>query len=114
MRSGFFSPVDNPPVENSVKAGQGIPVKFSLNGDQGLDIFATGYPKSQEIICDSSVEVDGIEETVSAGGGSLSYDSATDRYTYAWKTNKSWANTCRQLVVKLDDGTSHRANFRLK
>jgi len=35
-------------------------------------------------------------------------------YVYVWKTDKSWARTCRQLVVKLDDGTSHRANFSFK
>ena len=37
--------------------------------------------------------------------------SSLDQYTYVWKTNKAWAGTCRQLVVKLDDGTYHRANF---
>src|SRR5439155_10377852 len=42
--TGFFQPVDNPPVYNRVKAGSGIPVKFSLGGDQGLDIFATDFP----------------------------------------------------------------------
>ena len=44
--SGFFQPVDNLPTLNAVKAGQAIPVKFSLNGDQGLSIFAAGYPRS--------------------------------------------------------------------
>jgi len=40
------------PTLNSAKAGSAIPIKFSLNGDQGLDIFQTGYPVSQEIDCD--------------------------------------------------------------
>ena len=112
--SGFFAPVDNLPTFNSVKAGQAIPVKFSLGGDQGLDIFATGYPKSQVITCASNATVDGIENTVNAGGSSLSYDPVTDQYTYVWKTNKAWAGTCRQLVVQLADGTFHRANFQFK
>jgi hypothetical protein len=56
--------------------------------------------------------VDGIEETVTAGGSSLSYDAATETYNYVWKTEKSWAGTCRQLTVKLVDGTSHYANFQ--
>src|SRR5438445_3582384 len=38
--SGFFAPVDNPPTFNRVKAGTAVPVKFSLGGDQGLNIFA--------------------------------------------------------------------------
>jgi Tol biopolymer transport system component len=112
--TGFFQPVDNLPVVNSVKAGQGIPVKFSLGGDQGLNIFEASYPKSQVIACDSTATVDGIEETVTAGSSSLSYDPGTGIYTYVWKTEKAWANTCRQLVVKLNDGTFHRANFKLK
>jgi hypothetical protein len=41
-----------------------------------------------------------------------SADASTDQYTYVWKTEKAWANTCRQLVVKLKDGTFHRANFK--
>jgi len=109
--AGFFQPVDNLPVFNSVKAGQAIPVKFSLGGDQGLSIFASGYPMSAPTQCTSTDPVDGIEETVTAGSSSLSYDASTDTYTYVWKTNKTWANSCRQLIVTLKDGTIHRANF---
>ena len=118
---GFFSPVDTPDVAtNKAKAGSSVPVKFSLGGDQGLDIFAMGtdannntftYPTSTAMTCDSTAEIDTIEETVTAGGGSLQYDSSLGQYIYVWKTNKAWAGTCRQLVVRLDDGTYHRANF---
>jgi hypothetical protein len=111
--SGFFQPVDNLPVFNTLKAGSAVAVKFSLSGDQGLEIFEAGYPKSQVIPCDSTAPVDGVEETVAAGASSLSYDPRTDQYSYVWKTDKAWAGTCRHLVVKLNDGTSHRANFQL-
>jgi protocatechuate 3,4-dioxygenase beta subunit len=112
---GFFRPVDNLPTVNSVKAGQAVPVKFSLGGDQGLDIFAADYPKSAVIPCESTALVDGVEQTVTAGGSSLSYDATSDTYTYVWKTSKSWASgTCRQLVLELSDGSVHRANFKFK
>ncbi|HLF73139.1 MAG TPA: PxKF domain-containing protein, partial [Anaerolineales bacterium] len=111
--TGFFPPIDNLPTFNVAKAGSGVPVKFSLDGDYGLNIFAAGYPKSEAIACPSSTDpVDNIEETVTAGSSSLSYDPLTDTYTYVWKTNKSWANSCRQLVILLNDGTFHRANFK--
>jgi hypothetical protein len=55
--------------------------------------------------------VDAVEETTTAGGSSLHYDPLTDEYTYVWKTQKSGAKTCRQLVVNLNDGSSHAANF---
>jgi hypothetical protein len=110
--SGFLQPVDTLPALNQVKAGQGIPVKFSLGGNQGLNILASGSPSSQLIACDSSAALDTIEQTVTAGSSSLSYDAATNIYTYVWKTVKSWANTCRQLKVTLTDGTTHVANFK--
>jgi hypothetical protein len=112
--SGFFSPIDSAPTVNVTKAGNAIPVKFSLNGDRGLSIFAAGYPISRQISCLTSDPLDSIEETVTAGSSSLSYDPATDRYVYVWKTNKAWAGTCRQLIVQLNDGTSHVAYFKLK
>jgi Trypsin len=111
---GFFHPVDNPPTLNPVKAGQAIAVKFSLHGDKGLAIFAAGHPKSQQIDCNSSSAVDGVEETITAGGSSLSYNALTDTYKYVWKTSRDWAPNCRQLVVKLAGGSVHRANFQFK
>ncbi|HXF41932.1 MAG TPA: ExeM/NucH family extracellular endonuclease [Blastocatellia bacterium] len=112
--SGFFTPVDNFPTFNLVKAGASVAIKFSLGGDKGLSIFAAGYPKSEQIACDSTAEVDGTTSTVTAGSSGLTFDPITNQYSYAWKTDKSWANTCRQLVVKLIDGTVHRANFTFK
>jgi hypothetical protein len=108
---GFFSPVDNQPTYNEAKAGSAIPVKFSLSGDQGLEIFEADYPKSEHTKCNSMAQRDGIEETATAGSSSLSYDATTDQYTYVWKTEKAWSDSCRQLVILLDDGTFHRANF---
>ena len=109
--TGFFPPVDNLGVVNEVRAGGAVPVKFSLGADQGLDIFAAGSPTSREVECDDGAETNNVEETVSAGGSSLQYDPTTEQYTYVWKTDRAWAGQCRQLVVTLDDGTTHRADF---
>ena len=89
-------------------------MKFSLAGDRGLDVLAEGHPRSQQVACDSSAEVDGIEETVGPGDSALSYDGETDRYQYVWQTSDAWAGTCRQLVVKLRDGSAHRAVFKFR
>lgn len=112
--TGFFAPVDNLPMVNIVNAGQAIPLKFSLGGYQGLDIFAAGYPASSPIVCDASEPGSTVDETVNAGGSSLTYDAATDRYTYVWKTNKAWKGACRILIVRLSDGSDHFAKFRFK
>lgn len=113
--SGFLQPVDNYPTVNTVNAGAAVPVRFSLGGNQGLDIFASGYPKAESYAC--GAQGDGssalIEETVTnPGKSSLQYDPATDTYTYVWKTDKAWAGTCRRLVVKLTDNSEHVALFR--
>lgn len=112
--AGFFSPVNNLPVLNTVNAGRAIPVKFSLNGDKGLNIFAPNSPSSGPITCNSSDPATDLQDTVTAGGSSLSYDAASDQYVYVWKTSAAWAGTCRQLVVQLNDGSIHRANFKFK
>ena len=112
--AGFFQPVDNLPVLNVVQAGRAIPVKFSLSGYKGLGIFAVGSPSSGPIACNSSDPASDLTETVTAGGSSLSYDPTTDQYIYVWKTDQSWGGTCRQLVVELNDGSIHRANFKFR
>ncbi len=109
--TGFFEPVYNPPTFNPVKAGSSVTAKFSLGGKKGTGIFYSGYPISTRIACDSGSP---LGDTVKATG-SLSYDdSGTGRYLYVWKTNKKWAGTCRELTIKLNDGTSHSANFKFK
>lgn len=109
--TGFFAPVDNPPLVNTMKAGSAVPVKFSLGGNRGLAIFAAGYPKSQPIACDSGSPTDSIEETATAGGSTLTYDATTDQYKYVWKTDKAWRG-CRQLILQFTDGTTQSALFR--
>jgi hypothetical protein len=109
---GFFQPVDNVPTMNRVNAGSAVPVKFDLSGDQGLNIFAAGYPKTKMISCTDSSPLDDIESTVTAGGSSLNYGNG--QYVYVWKTEKSWAGQCRELDVLLVDGTMHSAKFRFK
>jgi probable HAF family extracellular repeat protein len=111
--SGFLSPVDNPPVFNNVNAGQSIPVKFSLGGDRGLNILAAGYPTSRQVTCATTAPVDDIEQTTTSSSG-LTYDAASGRYTYVWKAQKSWANTCREFALRLTDGSDHLALFKFK
>lgn len=112
--NGFFQPVQNLPTLNVVTAGSAIPIKFSLNGDQGLDIFAPGFPTSIGIACDTGSPLNDIDETLTAGNSALLYDATKDMYVYVWKTLRTWRNTCRQFTMQLDDGTVHQANFRFR
>jgi hypothetical protein len=110
--AGFRQPVDNGGIFNSVKAGQSIPMKFSLSGYQGLGIIALGYPKATAVACPtSSTFVDQIEETSTANNG-LTYDATADQYNYVWKTPSTYAGKCYQFNMVLTDGTSHTALFK--
>jgi hypothetical protein len=109
--TGFFQPIDNQPTVNKAKAGSSIPVKFNLGGNQGLEIFAAGYPRAVAVNCTSGAVLDDIEETVTAGGSSLTYDATAKQYVYVWKTLTTFAGTCQRLDVTLKDGTTHSANF---
>jgi hypothetical protein len=105
--AGFFQPIDNAPTLNVAKAGSAIPVKFSLGGDQGLNIFQPGYPQTTSVSCSAGAPADVIETTVTAGGSSLQYDATADQYTYVWKTNSNLAGTCVQVKLGLNDGSAH-------
>jgi hypothetical protein len=110
---GFYAPVDNQPTLNVVKAGAAVPLKWSLSGYQGMDILATGSPSSRSVACDSSLPPDELELTATPGSSGLAYDATADRYSYVWKTEKSWTG-CRELMLRLSDGSVHTAAFRFK
>jgi CSLREA domain-containing protein len=115
---GFLSPIVNPPGFNTgTSAGSTVPIKFTLGGNQGLNIFDPGPPQSpysQPMSCDPSVPLNPTATTNTAGGSTLTYDSKTQTYTYNWKTDPSWTGTCRLLTVKFRDGTTHIAFFKFK
>jgi hypothetical protein len=107
--TGFFQPVDNTGW-NSAKAGQSIPVKFNLGGNQGTSILLAGNPKITQVTCPNSVVPDPIETyvTTTAGQSSLTYDSVAQQYVYVWKTDKlKWPGKCFTFELGLNDNTSH-------
>jgi hypothetical protein len=55
--------------------------------------------------------------TLTSGDPTTQTSSGTpahsDGYNYTWKTDTGWSG-CRELIVRLVDGTYHRAMFELK
>lgn len=112
---GFAAPVSPPPILNSVNAGAAVPVKFSLNGDRGLDIFAPGYPRVVELSSCGGGAGGATDPVVGAGGSGLTYDPVTGQYTYVWKTPKAWTGSCRRLELRFyDGGTEAHAWFHFR
>ncbi len=107
--TGFFPPVANPPAINTENAGRTIPVKFSLAGSGAVlsQVLAAGYPQSAPVSCTSPDQLTTGDPTTATSPGD---NSPGDDYNYLWKTDTSWTG-CRELIVKLVDGTYHRAVF---
>jgi hypothetical protein len=122
--NGFFSPVDNPTIWNTVKAGQTIPVKWQLTDINNTIIcdLTTLLPlppspppnglTSIQVQCPTgpTVTFDPIEEVLANAGQTVFRCDGT-QFIYNWQTSKSWAGTCRVMTVRLADGTTHTANF---
>jgi hypothetical protein len=114
--TGFFSPVDNPTSTslnwNSAKAGQSIPMKFRLAGNQGLSVL-DGAPRVTSVACPStSTPVDATEEYAVTANNGLVYDATADQYNFVWKTQSTYANKCYKFDMVLADGTHHEAYFK--
>lgn len=113
--TGFLSPIANLPTVNTVNAGQSVPVKFSLGGDHGLGVLQGGTATSVGISCAPGAAVDLTElAALNPGASQFGYDALRDQYQFNWRTDRSWSNSCRRLLVRLDDGTVHSADFRLR
>jgi hypothetical protein len=96
---GFYSPLVKEPAITSLRAGDTVPVKFSLGGDRGLEVVTRAAWRPCSVATGDS----------SSAAGSLSYSPGPDRYTFMWQTEKSWTGSCREFVLVLRDGTTHSA-----
>jgi hypothetical protein len=103
---GFAAPLAPLPTLAIVRAGDQFPVKFSLHGNFGSS--AVRGVSSQPIDCATGTATDTPTEAL----GALTYSAGPDRYTFQWATDRTWAGSCRQLAVALNDGTVRRANLR--
>jgi hypothetical protein len=101
-------PVISAPWLNRLKPGASVPIRFTLQRDFGLDIVADGYPVSRQIRCETAEPLSG---TSPARGSQLTYNPRKEIYTYVWRTDRTWLNTCREWIIGLDQGTIHELYF---
>jgi TolB protein len=99
--TGFDSPVSSSGSIDAAKAGDSVPLKFSLRGYQGLG--AVARTTSQAVSC---TDWSSLGASASAQG-KLSYSAASDRYLDVVGTDPSWKGTCRTVDLELADGTHH-------
>jgi len=115
--NGFYKPVDMGNVWNTVKNGSTVPLKFEIfaGTTELTDISAVKLLAYKQVACSTlpgSIE-DAIETLSATGGTVLRYDSIDGQFIYNWKTPKA-ANTCYQVTMTTQDGSSLSAFFKLK
>ncbi|MDP3816249.1 PxKF domain-containing protein [Pseudomonas sp.] len=112
---GFFQPVDNLPVLNSVKNGSTVPVKWRLLDANGAYVTDTATVAGIDYISVSCVGgEDAVEQVAtSTGGTELRWDSTSSQFIYNWKT-PALRGQCLRLNVQFNDGATLSANFKLK
>jgi hypothetical protein len=98
--SGFDTPVDATGAIADAKAGEPVPLKFSLSGDRGLGVVTSVTWRTASC-------ADWTTGPAAAAGGQLSYAPSSTRYTEAVATAKSWKGSCRILNLEFADGTQH-------
>jgi hypothetical protein len=92
------------PRDPSAVAGRAVAVRFTLNGNRGLDIFGSGSPGLQSSACDTG-DILGVPQPLPLSRYDLVYRSDVDTYVLAIKTQASWAGSCQRLLLGFLDGT---------
>jgi hypothetical protein len=110
--SGFAWPVARFPAVTRWIAGAPVRLRFSLGGDQGLDVVADGYPQVAVVDCGAGQSPEGGEQASTPWRRVIRYRARRSIYVLLWKTERRWAGSCRQLVLRLSDGQVARAEFR--
>lgn len=109
----FLWPVRNPPKVNTWPAGLPVPIRFELGGNQGLDVIEDGWPQVAVVDCDFADQPEGGDPARHPRWfRELVYRPRKQTYVFLWKTDRRWAGSCRQFMLKLKDGTVHRADFK--
>lgn len=107
---------------NRPQAGTTVPVTFTLDGRmKPSKVLAEGWPKVRPVDCTTKAQIAGTtEQTKPLGvkGLKLVVTRAGAHYSYSWNTRAQWGigadRACRQLRIKLADGTIHSAIFRFQ
>jgi len=113
---GFLSPLENPPVVNSVKAGQSVPLKFQLIDDNGgylSNLDAVTGIWLQQVECTNSQLNNDVYTTNTSGDSGLHYDTETNQFIYTWKTKKNIPD-CSRIILELYNSFLQEVYFEKK
>jgi hypothetical protein len=70
-----------------------------------------GSPTVERLDCVTHLAI-GVSAPAAGGSPALKYNARTQRYTFQWKADKAWKNTCQRLVLTFRDGSFAEVVFR--
>lgn len=113
--SGFAAPVDAAPTVNTAKAGQTIPLQWTLTDATGTPVpdLTTATITARTTNCSSTASTDPVESYTTAGTSGLQ-NLGGGTYQLNWKSLKSDAGTCKTLQLDLGEGTPRTALFQFR
>jgi type 1 glutamine amidotransferase len=108
--------------DGAATAGSAVNVNFSVAGNKSTNPVvwmktaqascATGLPTSDYTAVTTTLDPGSVLASVvnQRGGSSVSGDGTN--FHFNWLTDRSWAGTCRQIMMLVNDGTIHTAVYQ--
>ena len=97
--AGFYAPVDRPNTMNVSKAGQAIPLKWTLRNALGAPVtdLTTVTIKAVGITCPLGGTADQVEEYASGSSGLQNLGGGN--YQFNWKTPTAYTGSCKSIEL---------------
>jgi hypothetical protein len=112
-----FQPPLTPGTLNTVKAGQTVVLKWQIADENAAPLGELRWITSIESVplpdCGDEPAAP-LAAADTSGSSGLRYDPEAGQYVFAFKTDKAWAGSCRQLVLTLINGDSYPVDFQFK
>jgi hypothetical protein len=102
---GFQSPTKAPPEVNTARAGSSTTTRFVLTESGGEPDIAAAFA-TQQVDCTTLAP----SGPIAAESGDL--DNSRTRFRFEWRSERAWAGTCRQLIVRVQDVSDPVAYYR--
>ena len=110
VKSARLEPIDPNRVRDDIVALFAKWPALSEDSNNRREVATIHFLKSMSLTvedgCEAKFEV--VHEELRGG---RSGSKITQTYTYVWKTDKGWGGTCRQLIIRLNDGSEYIALF---
>ncbi len=108
-----FTGLASPPALNKANAGSSVPLKWRVVDAAGVPVtdLSTATITVSNVDCATGADLGNAQPAQTAG--SLQ-NRGGGNYQLNWKTQKSWAGTCKAMHLDIGDGVTHDAYFRFK